>query len=64
VAQDRRCFKPSCCIDGCRYPVIWIGGELARRSTGVPFSVPWTVYLKTYVPFVRPAGEQNRCGRV
>ncbi len=30
----------------------------------MPFSVPWTVYLKTYVPFVRPAGEQNRCGRV
>jgi len=27
------------------YAVIWIGGQLAVRSTGVPLSVPWTVNL-------------------
>ena len=31
--------------------VILIGGELAVRSTALPFSVPWIVYLKTYHPF-------------
>jgi hypothetical protein len=30
-----------------RYPVIRIAGELAVRSTALPFSVPWIVYVKT-----------------
>jgi hypothetical protein len=30
-----------------REALIWIGGELAVRTTAVPFTLPWIVNLKT-----------------